>query len=144
MHTDSIKLRGDVEIKILDANGKVVNMHKYKNLIVTAGKTLLTELLAGITGNSIANIAFGTDATPPAITDTALHAYVLEEPVAISYPTPNQVTFTATMPAGTGNGNTFQELGLYCTTGMFARLAIGAIAKSTTYQIQVAWTISFQ
>jgi hypothetical protein len=142
---ESIKVTGDVKITITGIDGSR-EVRELKNLVVTNGKTLLCSLLAGVVAQFVRYIAFGTGATAPVVGNTALEAFVLSKAVTVTYPAANQVKFAAEMTTSEGNGNTFQEIGLYCATdnNMFSRLVIASISKTVAYRIQVEWVISFQ
>lgn len=145
MHNESIKVKGSVVITKTPVDGSDPEVITMDNLVVTNGKTLLRDLLGGAAnGKRIEKIHLGTSATAAAVTDTAITGGN-KLTATITYPAANQVTFTATMDANTGNGTTFNEIGLISLTDekLFSRLVITAIAKSSAYQITVAWTISF-
>lgn len=147
---ESIKARGDVTITLIDTKGKVVETIEHRNLIVNVGKTLLAHRLAGdatYSTDGIATIGFGSGTVTPAVTDTQLTTSNVTKAVTATYPAYNSVMFTATMTESEGNAVVFKELGLFsgnASPKMFSHLAINPITKSSSYQIRVDWTISFQ
>jgi hypothetical protein len=148
MKEETIKMRGDVNITIIDSDGNK-EIQEYKNLIVNGGKTAMAKLLGGDSGyatDQISKIAYGTGSTAATTGDTALGASVLVKTATVTYPAFNKVMFSATMGTSEGGSNTFQELGLLTNNHsyLFSRLIISPITKSAAYQIQVDWTISFQ
>ena len=44
---EQLKLRGDLNIKVLDAEGKIKDERDEKNLVVTAGLTYICSRMAG-------------------------------------------------------------------------------------------------
>ena len=149
MIEEIIKVTGEVVVTVTNTEtGEVVQTEK-QNLVVNNGKTILAKLLghdAAYINDFIDKIAFGTGNTAAASTQTALVAQVLTKAAAVTYPAFNQVQFSATMTGSEGGTNTFAEIALLSNTNnrMFSRLVISPITKSTLYQIQVDWTISFQ
>lgn len=144
---EKIGVRGDVIITITGKDGKQ-EVREYRNLVVNDGKTILAKLLGhdvAYTDEYINRIAFGTSATSPVVTNTALGAEVLSKAVTVTYPAYNSVQFSATMLDTEGGVSTYQEIGLksQATGKLFSRLVIPAITKSSLYKIQVDWIISF-
>ncbi len=145
-----IRAKGTVRVSLRNVlTGEIVESHDY-NLIVSVGKTILAKLLGGDAAYAglehISKIAFGTGSTAAATTDTALESEQLAKDVTVSYPAFNKVMFAATMGADEGGSLTYQEMGLKSdATGiLFSRIVINPIAKSTLYEIDIEWTISFQ
>ena len=147
---DRAFMRGDVKVWLVDATGARTLAFEKKNLIVRNGKTIMAKLLGGDASyknlEHISTIAFGTSSTAATDTQTNLIAQQFSKAATVDYPAYNQVRFSATMDAAEGGSYTYQELGLKsAATGiLFSRIVIAAITKSTSYKIQVEWTISLQ
>lgn len=147
---DRVGLRGDVAVFYEFEDGTRQLATEKKNLVVNGGKTILARLLGGDAAyrdlEHITKIAFGTDATAAAATQTALLAEQFEKSVTVDYPAYNQARFSATMEAAEGGTYTYQELALKsdATEIMFSRIVIAPITKSAAYKIVVEWTISIQ
>lgn len=140
-------VRGDVKITLLHRDG-TKKVYNYKNLIVNTGFTDFAKLLGGdAAGEKIDKIAFGTGTTAASITDTSLAAQVLTKAATVTYPAYNQVMFSATMGTSEGGSNVFAEIGLLTATSsiLVSRIILSpTITKSTAYQIQIDWILSFQ
>ena len=145
---DIIRVTGDVTLTITYLDGRIETVH-LRNLVVNNGKTILSRLLGhdgSYTGEYVNQIAFGTGSTPASVGDTALEAQVLAKEATVTYPAFNKVMFSATMQANEGGSNTYREIGLLSagSNGLFSRLVIAPIGKTSLYMIKVDWTISFQ
>lgn len=154
---DRTSMRGDLRVFLVPVDPETGaeigprTLHaEGKNLIVNGGKTLMAKLLGGDASyknlEHITKIAWGTDGTAAAATQTSLLAEQFEKAVTVDYPAFNQVRFTATMEGAEGGSYTYQEVGLKsdATEILFSRKVISSINKSSAYKIQVEWTISFQ
>lgn len=147
---ESVSMRGDVKVWLVDVSTGDRQLHAKQNLIVRNGKTIMAKLLGGDAAykniEHISKVAFGTSATAAVDTQTALVSEQFVKAATVDYPAFNQVRFSSTMEAAEGGSNIYQELGLKTAGGnlLFSRIVIAAITKSSAYKIQVEWTISFQ
>lgn len=164
--TSGIRLRGHLTIRILDRTGREKERIEILNTICEGTELTLERLLSQETGVYIPNenrlwaIYAGTDNTPPAHDDTALgaqaYAKACVQPMIVSEGgVAGLLVCQMTMPAGggpaeNGNGNTFQEAGLYTrgddddpavTVGalMLARQIHSAITKDSSISIEYTW-----
>jgi hypothetical protein len=122
------------------------HVDKWSNVIVNNCRVQESRLIAGdgLATRYISQIGFGTDGTAESASDTALTAPVAVAVGTVSYPSGSSVKFEATLPSGTGNGTTFQEMGLLCVdNSLAARKAFAAMTKSSIWEWSVEWTIQF-
>ena len=71
--TDKLNgINGRLCIKAVNRKGEVINAYQWDNLITTNGYIAASECLAGVAGAAITSVSFGTDATAPQETDTAI------------------------------------------------------------------------
>jgi hypothetical protein len=153
---ETITIRGDATISLInvsDPNNRIVeSVRHYKNLIVKNGKNLAAHFLAGdVAVAGITKMRFGIGgATLPTITDTGLqNEQFIATTTNTYYPQSdasyNQAKFSSVMLSTEGNGETYDEMGLFTASGtMFSRLQIGATVKDIAHEIQTDWVISFQ
>ena len=172
---DRIGIRGDLRIAVIDAKtGQVLRRIDIRNKIMFQAADLLVSLLAqravdypgGLPGqipnDQIYTIRMGTGSTAPLRTDTNLvnpvFGFHLDDAHKVTA-MPGELQFLATMGTSDGNGNSYQEAGLFtkgATSGvldlpgstvltprMFARQVHPAIPKTNAISLQYSWTIAF-
>jgi len=108
------KLKGIITItKREDKTGKVLSIHKYRNVFCDSGKLSILRALAGDnTKGVITYLALGDSTTAPAKTDVKLgnelyrHGVTLREASGLTF---SSSTF---IPSTEGNG-TYKEMGLF-------------------------------
>jgi len=131
--------------KICAKTGKILEIYTDNNLVVNGGRTAVTNLLGAATsGKQLTQIAFGTNNTSPAGSDTAITGAFTKALGAVSYPTISSVKFDWTLGASEGNGLGIREVGLLCTDNtLFARKTRELISKNSDIILNGSWTISF-
>lgn len=125
-------------------NGEVVDTYDNHNLIVTAGRQRMAELLAGASSAHVTHVGIGTGTDAASIDDTALKDQVLI-PVTGTKAEGKVAHFDFTIDTGTGNGLKIREFGLFCADGtMFShRVRTGVIEKADDIEIEGYWEIRF-
>ncbi len=142
---ETIKVRGEFNLIIRDKTGKIVERYTDKNLIVNLAKTTMAALLGagGVTKN-INTIAFGTNATAPDISDTAIAGAVTKPVTSVTYPEFNSVLFNWVLGLTEGNGVAIAEFGLLSVDGtLFARKTRAVINKTADLSFAGSWKIIF-
>lgn len=145
------QIRQNFVFTIRDAKtGKIKRTYKYHNLVVTVGRAIIAQRLAGDNTNSL-NIDFGelgTGATPPANGDIALEAPTFRKVTASGTDASNQAFlsffFTAAEAIGThAEFGTFVDGTISIGSGiLFSRVAVNIIKSATeTLTIDVTYTI---
>lgn len=135
---------GTVKMRIFK-NGKLIEEITQKNLFLTAGKTALSKLLAGVTtNNSVTKFGVGTNSADPAPGDTALTGSFLKAIDAIVYPTTSSVEFQWSLASGEANGTTIREMGILTADDkLIARIKRADIVKDSSLTIEGSWIITF-
>jgi|GEM_PF-1785771 len=143
----------NVRIGVFDSKTKkLLNVIEDHNLVTTAGKNLIRDLLAitaGVTGLNY--FAIGTGTTAAAATDTQLGTEVHRDVFTNSTKTSNNLNIQYYLDSSTGNGSTLTEAGLFgddasgvANSGtLFARVVHSGIAKTASVAITYSWDISF-
>lgn len=144
---DKQPLKGILEYTVFK-NGVAIEEVEEQNLIVTAGRTQLAHLLAGdFTGKQIAKIAFGTNGTAPALSDTKITNPFTKDINGFSYPAAGQVQFNWSLATTEANGMSILEFGLICVdTTLFSRRIRESgkpINKESDISLEGQWTIIF-
>jgi len=167
-YIDQLGLRGILRVRVYDvATGKRLQHEEKRNLVCKGAKEALVRLIAqaSIHGGSPTNVDFeetklwaiyaGTGTALPDVEDTELDTVAFKkecvQPIAFSI-LDGEATLQMTIESGEGNGNTFQEAGLFSRgdnddpnaggiTGvlMYARQLHGAIAKTSGISIEYTW-----
>jgi len=142
---EDLQATGQVLIQLLDAAGNVKEERKVKNLVVSAGKTYIA---ARMQGSSIPTVmgymAIGTGTATPAVGNTTLGVEAGRVALASFSSSSNQVTATATFPAGTGTG-AITEAGIFNANSagtMLCRTTFPVVNKAAGDSIAITWVVT--
>lgn len=141
---DSLNLSGTVCICKYDANMNKVEELNIKNLVVTAGKSLIAQLITGNSSSSITHMAIGSGSTAAAAADTALVTELTRVILSAKNASSNVMSFVSIYNPGTGTG-TIQEAGLFNAASagtMLCRTTFSAITKAATDTVSITWTVT--
>ena len=83
------------------------------NSFTSAGRELLAQIIGGGSGGHPQYMAFGTSNAAATTTQTDIVAEVVRAQVTSRSFSGSVATIGYIMPTGTGNGNTFHEVGLF-------------------------------
>lgn len=112
----AIKATGEVHIIVRGADGKIKHESRKKNLVVTAGLTLLANRISDASPDSgclVNYIAVGTDATAPDASDTTLGTENARKTVLSRTNSGAVAAISTTFGAGEVPTSTIRELGLF-------------------------------
>ena len=141
---DLLKMVGELTITVFDEEGKVKDQRDLKNLVVSAGKTFIASRMVGTSQAIMSHMAIGTGTTTPAVAQTTLTTEAGRVTLASSSASSNQVTYTATFPAGTGTG-AITEAGIFNAVSagtMLCRTTFPVVNKAAGDSIAVTWTVT--
>ena len=164
---DKVGMHGWVKIEALYPDGSTELLCEDHNTLTTSLFTTMASMLAGqvgtLTGTDLRTVQTGTakwatymkvgsGTTPALATDTDLESSIVSisiSAVAFSSPMAGSVAMSATLPGGLVESeyNTvpLTEVGLFSESGvMLARQVYTAITKSSSFQLQYTWTITFR
>jgi len=147
MITESITLKGKVNIIHLDQFGNKKDERNINNLIVTAGKTAIASRFVGNTSAIMSRMGVGTSSTAATIADTTLTAPIAAGNVVLDSTTvaTTAITYVATFPAGTGTG-AITEAGIFNgfpgAGTMLCRTVFSAVTKGAGDVIVITWVIT--
>lgn len=144
MKTDKLTARGIFTLKVYK-KGKLIEKYRYKNLIVTVGKTSFAHLIAGDgAGKEITKIGFGEGSVAPAAGDTALTSAYTKALDGQTYPTATSVKFDFNLGTAEANGKAITEFGLLSDDGtLCARRTRSVINKTVDISLTGTWEIIF-
>lgn len=148
----AIKATGEVRIKVVGADGKIKHERTVKNLVVTAGLTLLANRIADSTPDSgclVNYIAVGTGNTAPAAGNTTLATENARKQVASRTNSAAVAAISTTFNAGDVPTSTIEELGLFidgaagANTGTLLARVLDTFAVTALDSVFVDWRITF-
>lgn len=161
---ETINMRGELTLRLVDADGQVVQQRHYKNRIVKTGRQLVAELFGGPPGDAVptkvTHIAVGEDGTPPADGDTTLKAERLRKPIQsvqftefdelVGSDTVRRVRVTLSTELDYGEGNNtkteLQEAGIFTAAEggiMYNRVVFDKVKKTQSFKLMLVWEVTF-
>lgn len=143
---ENVKPNGLVTIIQTNASGQIVKEFQVPNLVVTAGKNYIAAKIAATTNTPVAmtHMAIGTGTATPATSDTALGTQTGRVSLSGSVVSTNTITYTATFPAGTGDGAITEAAVFNASTGgtMLCRTTFPVVNKASGDTIAIVWVVT--
>lgn len=147
MFTDGVKLTGNLQVVLRDADGSVKEEYYIPNVVTTVGKGYIAARMKE-TGrpNEMSHMAIGTGTTTAATGDTEL----VSENARVSLSTAggsvssNEVVYEATFGAGTGTG-AITEAGIFNASSsgtLLCRTVFSVINKGANDTLAITWTVT--
>lgn len=131
---------------IVRRNGKVIEEYEDHNLILNGARNQAARLFAGdTTDRSIARIAFGTNGTAPAATDTEITDAFTKDVSGFSYPDVGQIQTDWELGTSENNGMAIMEFGLVSADGtlLCRKVRENPIYKESDISIEGHWNWIF-
>ena len=146
MFTESVNVKGNLEVILLDETGKQKDYRKVNNLVVAVGKDVIASRLVGNSLPVMSHMAVGTSATSAASGQTALGGELGLSRVVLDSTSrsSNTITYVATFPAGTGTGS-ITEAGIFndgSSGNMLCRTVFGVVTKASGDTIVITWNVT--
>jgi hypothetical protein len=144
MFTESVKVKGNLEVLLLDENGNEKDYRKVDNLVVAVGKDVIAARLLGNTLAVMSHMAVGTSATAAATSQTALGGEIGRVALDSSTRTSNTLTYIATFPAGTGTGSLAEAgiLNAASSGNLLCRTTFSTVSKAAGDTVVVTWNVT--
>ena len=142
MFTDSVKVKGALQIEVFDESGKQKELKTIDNLVVAAGKQVIAARLLGNTLPVFSHMSVGSSNTAALSSQTSLGTELSRVGFDSTTRSSNALTFVATFPAGSG---TITEAGIFNdgTTGnMLCRTNFNAVNKASGDAIVITWNVT--
>jgi hypothetical protein len=148
---DGIKLRGALQIHLLDPDGKILEKRCVENTVVTVGRSWVLGQLESVNNTTqvIGYCAIGSVTTAPTTADTALGGESLRLAIGTFVTTGltnNPPSWQAQTSFSTAQGNTtLAEVGLFNSSAsgtMLAHATFTSFVKATSNTLNISYTIS--
>lgn len=144
MFTESVNVKGDLEIHLFDENGFQKDYRKINNLVVAAGKDVIASRLIGNTIAIMSHMAVGSSNTAAAASQTALGTELGRVALSSTNRSANTITYVASFPAGTGTGSLAEAgiLNAASSGNMLCRTTFSTVTKSAGDTVVVTWNVT--
>ena len=143
MIQETIKAKGELQIKLFGPDGKLKSEKTVPNLVVTTGKTFIAARMVG-TPTAMSHMAIGSGTTDPVVGDTALETELGRVALTSSASAGAVVTYVASFGAGTGTGAVTEAGILNASSGgtLLCRTEFAVVNKGADDSMSVTWTIT--
>lgn len=144
MVTDSVAVKGSLQIKKLNLQGQLVEERDVNNLVVAVGKSVIASRLVGNSLPIFSHMAIGSSNTAATTSQTTLGTELARVSLSSTSRTNNTVSYIATFPAGTGTG-TLTEAGVFndgASGNMLCRTNFNAITKGAGDSVVITWNVT--
>jgi len=144
MFTESVSIKGNLQVVLLDTNGLQKDIRQVKNLVVAVGKEVIAARLLGNTLAVMSHMAVGTSDTVATTAQTALGGELGRVALDSSVRASNVLTYVATFPPGTGTG-ALTEAGILnapSTGNMLCRTTFSPVNKAAGDTIVITWNVT--
>jgi hypothetical protein len=142
---EGLKVTGRVHLVKTNTIGQIIEERDVPNLVVTTGKNYIASKMVATTNSpvSMTHMGIGTGISAADVSNTTL-TQTGRVALSSSSVLNNTITYTATFPAGTGDG-AITEAGIFnaSTAGtMLCRTVFPTVNKGSGDQITITWVIT--
>lgn len=145
MINESIKVKGNLDIVLKDAEGNIKETRSVKNLLVDDGAEYIAERM--ISNSSLmTHMAIGEGTTTPVGTNTALEN---QDGVRVAFdsnfPSRSGAVLSYSATFASGYSGTITEAGIFnaASSGtMLCRTTFNPISKASVDTMQISWTVT--
>lgn len=142
---EGLKVTGRVHLVKTNEIGQIVEERDVPNLVVTTGKYHIASKIVATTNSpaSMTHMGIGTGTASASVSDTGL-TQTGRVALSSSSVLNNTITYTATFPAGTGDG-AITEAGIFNASSagtMLCRTVFPTVNKGSGDQITITWVIT--
>jgi hypothetical protein len=141
---ENLKATGKLLVEVISAEGVVKDSFETTNLVVTAGKNYIASRMVGTSSSIMSHMAIGTGTGTPAVGDTTLGTEAGRVALSSGTASGNEVTYTATFPAGTGTG-AITEAGVFNAASngtLLCRTTFPVVNKAAGDSIAITWVVT--
>ena len=144
MFTESVNIKGNLEVILLDENGNKKDYRKVNNLVVAVGKDVIASRLVGNTSAIMSHMAVGSSSTTATTSQTALGTELGRVALDSSSRASNTITYVATFPACTGTGSITEAgiLNASSSGNMLCRTVFGVVTKASGDTVVITWNVT--
>jgi hypothetical protein len=161
---ETMNMRGELSLQLVDREGRVVQDLRRKNRIVKSGRQLVAELFGGPVADNVptrvTHIAVGNEATPATDADTALVAERLRKPIqSVEYAEFDELVGSETVrrvrvklqteldyEEGNNTKTALQEAGIFTAEEggiMYNRVVFEPVKKTQSFKLMLVWEVTF-
>lgn len=152
MVNDTIKAIGNLEVKLLNSDGQLIEKRDIKNTVVHVGKGYITDRMKQNTAPIMSVMAIGNGNVAATTSQVLLSGEKARVAFDSSTVTNNTITYVATFGAGTPDGGaTVAEAGIFnsgnttSNTGtMLCRTRFNEVNKGNSDIIVITWNVTIQ
>ena len=144
MFTESINVKGNLEVILLDESGVQKDYRKVNNLVVAVGKDTIASRMVGNTTAIMSHMAVGSSNTAATTSQTSLGGELGRVVLDSTSRSSNTITYVATFPAGTGTG-AITEAGILNATSsgdLLCRTVFGVVTKAAGDTVVITWNVT--
>jgi hypothetical protein len=144
MFTESINVKGNLEVILLDENGNQKDYRKINNLVVAVGKETIASRMVGNTTAIMSHMAVGSSNTAATTSQTTLGTELGRVALDSTSRSTNTITYVATFGAGTGTG-ALTEAGILNASSsgsMLCRTVFGVVTKTASDTVVITWNVT--
>ena len=145
MINDTLKLRGDVSIKLYDKDGKIKDQREITNLVVSSGLAFICSRMAGTSPAVMTHIGVGSGTTSAAAGQTALVSQLgSREALDSTNASANTIVFVCSLEAGDGTGAVTESAIFNAASSgtMLARVVFPVVNKQADDTMSITHTIT--
>ena len=144
MFTESVNVKGNLEVILLDETGKQKDYRKVNNLVVAVGKDVIASRLVGNSLPVMSHMAVGSSATAAVTAQTTLGTELGRVALDSTTRASNTITYVATFPAGTGTGSITEAgiLNASSSGNMLCRTVFGVVTKAAGDTVVITWNVT--
>lgn len=148
MITESVNIKGNLDVVLLDDSGQIKDKRSIKNLVVAVGKSYIASRMSSNSDTIMSHMAIGTANITPTTSQTLLLGEVGRRVLDSTGLVSNVITYTSTFPAGTGTG-TIAEAGVFNSPSansgtMLCRTRFNEVNKGASDTIVITWNITVE
>jgi hypothetical protein len=144
MFTESINVKGNLEVILLDENGNQKDYRKVNNLVVAVGKDTIASRMVGNTTAIMSHMAVGSSNTAATTSQTTLGTELGRVALDSTTISSNTITYVATFGAGTGTG-ALTEAGILnaaSSGNLLCRTVFGVVTKAAADTVVITWNVT--
>ena len=148
MLTESIAVKGNLSVLLLDENSNVKDKRDVNNLVVAVGKNYISNRMTANTSAIMSHMAVGGGNVAAAVSDTLLVGEQGRVSLDSTSVASNTITYIATFPAGTGTG-ALVEAGIFNSPSansgtMLCRTRFDVINKAAGDTVVITWNVTVE
>jgi uncharacterized membrane protein len=143
-NVESFTASGLVTLTLHDVNGNIKETKTIKNLVVSTGKSWIVSRMLNTSNPVMSHMGIGTGNVAANSSDSILGQQVARVAFVDVTSSQNQITYSATFPAGVGSG-AITEAGIFNQSSagtMLCRTVFNPVNKDVLDTLTINWTVT--